>query len=66
MILTSTVVTYSVVVESVNDDIPEPRSEGLQLSFSVEEDTVEFLPNSSVIITIEDNDGEAGTYIQSC
>ena len=66
MILTSTVVTYSVVVEIVNDDIPEPRSEGLQLSFSVEEDTVEFLPNSSVIITIEDNDGEAGTYIQSC
>ena len=57
---------YSVVVEIVNDDIREPRSEGLQLSFSVEEDTVEFLPNSSVIITIEDNDGEAGTYIQSC
>ena len=67
VMLTSAAYTYSVAVEIMNDNIPEPRSESLQVSFSVEDqDRVQFLPRSSITITIEDNDGkEEGTYIQT-
>jgi hypothetical protein len=56
--LTSSMTSYSVPVQFEDDNIPEPESEKVAVTFRVVngDDTVEFRPGASITITIEDND----------
>ena len=59
MTLTPSVTEYSVTVDILNDEIPEPEHEEFQVSFSVSGDIVTFLPSSFITITVDDNDSKA-------
>ena len=49
---------YSVTIDFINDEVPEPEIEGFEVIMSVASgaNTVSFFPRSSISITIEDDD----------
>ena len=58
MILTLAVTSYTIAMVFINDSIPEPKIEDVEVSFNVvsDDDMVEFHPAASIIISIEDDD----------
>ena len=58
MTLTLAVTSYTIVMDFIQDEIPEPKMEDVEVSFTVvsDDDMVEFDPASSITISIEDDD----------
>ena len=56
--LTQAVTSYSIVMEFIDDEIPEPAMETVQVTFNVlsDDDTVTFEPAASITVSIEDDD----------
>jgi hypothetical protein len=56
--LTQAVTSYSIVMEFIDDEIPEPAMEAVQVTFNVlsDDDTVTFEPAASITVSIEDDD----------
>ena len=62
--LTRMVTDYIITMEIINDDIPEPEMEDVEVTFGVSSsgDMVTFSP-ASIIVRIKDDDGRKGACI---
>ena len=58
MTLTLAVTNYNIAMIFINDDIPEPKLEDVEVIFDVvsDDDMVTFIPAASITISIEDDD----------
>ena len=58
MTLTLAVTSYTIVMDFIQDEIPEPKIEDVEVSFDVvsDDDMVTFEPAASITISIEDDD----------
>ena len=58
MTLTLAVTSYTIMIDFIQDEIPEPKMEDVEVSFDVvsDDDMVTFEPAASITISIEDDD----------
>ena len=56
--LTLAVTSYTIIIDFIQDEIPEPKMEDVEVSFDVvsDDDMVTFEPAASITISIEDDD----------